>query len=45
MRNAERVVEYVKAPLEEAIHFEGERAFLVASDDLLISNKLNELKQ
>lgn len=36
LRNAERVVEYVKAPLEEAIHFEGERAFLVASDDLLI---------
>jgi len=34
--NAESVMEYVKVPLEEAIHFEGERAFLVASDDLLI---------
>jgi len=34
--NAESVMEYVKVPLEEAIHFEGEKAFLVASDDLLM---------
>ena len=34
--NAERVTELVKVPLQEAIHFEGERAFLAASDDLLM---------
>ncbi len=34
--NAERVIEYVKEPLQNVIHYEGERAFLVASDDLLM---------
>jgi len=34
--NAERVTELVKVPLQEAIHFEDERAFLRASDDLLM---------
>jgi hypothetical protein len=34
--NADRVTELVKAPLQEVIHFEGERAFLRASDDLLM---------
>ena len=34
--NAERVIEYVKEPLQEIIHYEGERNFLVASNDLLM---------
>ena len=34
--NAERVIEYVKEPLQEIIHNEGERTFLTASDDLLM---------
>ncbi len=34
--NAERVIEYVKEPLLSAIHYEGERTFLTASDDLLM---------
>ena len=34
--NQQRVIELVKVPLQEAIHFEGERAFLRASDDLLM---------
>ena len=34
--NAERVTEYVKEPLLEAIHYEGGRTFLAASDDLLM---------
>ncbi len=34
--NAEYVKEYFKEPLEGTIHYEGERAFLVASDDLLM---------
>ena len=33
---AERVEEYVKGPLEQLIHYEGGRAFLSASDDLLM---------
>jgi len=34
--NAERVEDYVKKPLQESIHQEGERTFLAASDDLLM---------
>jgi len=34
--NAKRVTEFVKVPVQEWIHFEGERAFLVAADDLLM---------
>ena len=34
--NAERVTELVKEPLQKALHFEGDRAFLRASDDLLM---------
>ena len=34
--NAKLVTEYVKEPLQEMIHYEGERAFLRASDDLLM---------
>ncbi len=34
--NAELVTEYVKEPLQEMIHYEGERTFLRASDDLLM---------
>ena len=36
MGNVEQVTELVKVPLQEVIHFEGERAFLRASDDLLM---------
>ncbi len=33
---ASRLEEYLKEPLEEMIHYEGERTFLSASDDLLV---------
>ncbi len=34
--NAERVEGYIKKPLEEVIHYEGRKAFLSASDDMLM---------
>jgi len=36
LRHADQVNDYVKEPLEEAIHYEGSRAFIAMSDDILM---------